>query len=46
MEFRQLLEQDSLGKRDFAWVELNGASLAKTTLVCMGRSGAKLMGAT
>lgn len=46
MEIRELLEGYARGQRDFTWVELNGALLAKTTLAGIGFSRAKLNGAT
>jgi Pentapeptide repeats (8 copies) len=46
MEIRELLERYERGQRDFTWVELNGALLAKMTLAGIGLSRAKLNGAT
>lgn len=46
MEIRELLERYERGQRDFTWVALNGALLAKTTLAGIGLSRAKLNGAT
>jgi uncharacterized protein YjbI with pentapeptide repeats len=46
MESRELLERYTRGQRDFTWVELNGALLAKTTLAGISLSRAKLNGAT